>query len=245
MSAQQFDFTGRTAVVTGAAGAIGRAVACSFAAAGAHVVGLDLRPADDIICCDVTDEESVGQVLGVVAAGHKVTDLVHCAGVVSVGGVLTVPADEIRQVLNINLMSAFIIAQAAGRLLGPGSAMTFLGSQAAVHGAPGWAAYCAAKAGVARLVEALAKELGPSGIRVNAVCPGSVDTPMTGQAIDLIARGEGAETAAIRHRYERTNPLGRMASTDEIAEICLFLSSPLASYINGASIMVDGGERPG
>jgi NAD(P)-dependent dehydrogenase (short-subunit alcohol dehydrogenase family) len=245
VTARQFDLDGRTAVVTGAAGAIGAAVARSFAQAGAQVVGLDLRPADDIICCDVTDEASVGRVLGDVAAAHKVTDLVHCAGVVSVGDVLTVPADAIRQVLDINLMSAFIVAQAAGRLLGPGAAMTFLGSQAAVHGAPGWAAYCAAKAGVARLVESLAKELGPSGIRVNAVCPGSVDSPMTGRAIDLIARGEHADATVIRRRYEQGNPLGRMASADEIADICLFLSSPLASYINGASIMVDGGERPG
>lgn len=232
-------------MVTGAAGAIGAAVARSFAQAGAEVVGLDVRAADDIICCDVTDEASVGRVLGDIAARHKMTDLVHCAGMVSVGDVLAVPAGEIRQVLNINLMSAFIVAQAAGPLLGPGAAMTFLGSQAAVHGAPGWAAYCAAKAGVARLVEALAKELGPSGIRVNAVCPGSVDTPMTGRAIDVIAEAEHAEAAAIRRRYEQGNPLGRMASAEEIAGICLFLSSPLASYINGASIMVDGGERPG
>jgi NAD(P)-dependent dehydrogenase (short-subunit alcohol dehydrogenase family) len=242
---QRFDLCGRTAVVTGAAGAIGAAVARSFGRAGAHVVGLDVRAADDIICCDVTDEASVGRVLGDIAARHKMTDLVHCAGMVSVGDVLTVPAGEIRQVLNINLMSAFIVAQAAGPLLGPGAAMTFLGSQAAVHGAPGWAAYCAAKAGVARLVEALAKELGPSGIRVNAVCPGSVDSPMTGRAIDVIAEAEHADAATIRRRYEQGNPLGRMASADEIAGICLFLSSPLASYINGASIMVDGGERPG
>jgi NAD(P)-dependent dehydrogenase (short-subunit alcohol dehydrogenase family) len=245
VTAQRFDFGGRTAVVTGAAGAIGAAVARSFARAQAHVIGLDVRPGDGIIYCDITDEASVGGVMADIAARHQVTDLVHCAGVLSVGDVLTVPADEIRQVLNINLVSAFIVAQAGGRLLGPGGAMTFLGSQAGVHGAPGWAAYCAAKAGVARLVEALAKELGPSGIRVNAVCPGSVDSPMTGHAIELIATAEGAEAAAIRQRYERASPLGRMASTDEIAGICLFLSSPMASYINGASIMVDGGERPG
>jgi NAD(P)-dependent dehydrogenase (short-subunit alcohol dehydrogenase family) len=245
VTAPPFDFGDRTAVVTGAAGAIGAAVARRFAQAGARVVGLDVRPADDIVCCDVTDEASVGPVLRDVAARHNVTDLVHCAGVLSVGDVLDVPADEIRRVLSVNLMSAFIVAQAAGRLLRPGAAMTFLGSQAAVHGAPGWAAYCAAKAGVARLVEALAKELGPGGIRVNAVCPGTVDNPMTEQAIGLIAEGEQAGAAAIRRRYEQGNPLRRMASTDEIAGVCLFLSSPLASFINGASIMVDGGERPG
>lgn len=245
MTGEAFDFSGRTAVVTGAAGAIGAAVARRFAAAGAQVIGLDVRPGDGIISCDITDEAAVGEALASIGARRQVTDLVHCAGVISVGDVLAVPAGEIREVLNVNLMSAFIVAQAAGRLLAAGAAMTFLGSQAAVHGAPGWAAYCAAKAGVIRLVEALAKELGPSGIRVNAVCPGTVESPMTQHAAGLIAAGEGADAAEVMRRYERGNPLGRIASTDEIAGVCLFLSSPLASFINGASIMVDGGERPG
>jgi NAD(P)-dependent dehydrogenase (short-subunit alcohol dehydrogenase family) len=123
--------------------------------------------------------------------------------------------------------------------------MTFLGSQAWAHGAPGWAVYCAAKAGVTRLVEALAQELGPAGIRVNAVCPGAVDSPMMRRAADLIAASAGADPAGVSQRYARENPLQRMASPDEIAGVCLFLCSPLASYINGASIMVDGGDRPG
>jgi NAD(P)-dependent dehydrogenase (short-subunit alcohol dehydrogenase family) len=245
MTAEPFDLTGRTAVVTGAAGAIGSAVARRFEAAGAHVIGVDLRAGPNVISCDITDEASVGPVLARVSTERQVTDLIHCAGVLLVGDVLDVPAAEIRRVLDVNLLSAFVVAQAAGKLVGPGAAMTFLGSQAGVHGAPGWAAYCAAKAGVARFVEALAKELGPSGVRVNAVCPGTVDTPMTQRAADLIAAGESLDTATVMQRYRQQNPLRRMATTDEIAGVCLFLSSPLASFINGASIMVDGGERPG
>ena len=245
MTGQPFDLAGRSVVVTGASGAIGAAVTSRFAAAGARVTGLDIRPGDGIIGCDILDEAAIARALADVTAHGRLTDLVHCAGVLSVGDVLAVPTPELRRVLDVNLTGAFILARAVGPLLGRGAAMTFLGSQAAAHGAPGWAAYCAAKAGVARLVEALAKELGPSGIRVNAVCPGTVDSPMTRQAADLVAAGQGADADAVRQRYERENPLGRMATTDEIAGVCLFLSSPLASYINGASIMVDGGDRPG
>lgn len=245
MTDQAFDFSGRRAVVTGAAGAIGAAVARHFAAAGAHVTGLDLRPGPGIETCDITDEAAVGQAFAHLTARQQVTDIVHCAGVVSVGEVLEVPAAEIRRVLNVNLMSAFIVAQAAGRMLTAGATMTFLGSQAGVHGAPGWAAYCAAKAGVVRLVEALAKELGPRGLRVNAVCPGTVDSPMTRHAAELMAAGNAVSPAEIMQRYEQGNPLRRIATTDEIADVCLFLASPLAAFINGASIMVDGGERPG
>ena len=235
------DLSGRTVLVTGAAGAIGTAVSRVFAAAGALVIGLDVRAGDGVIGCDVTDEASVGQTL----AGMEMTDLVHCAGVLSVGEVLATPAGEIRQVLDVNLMSCFVVAQAVGGRLGSGATMTFIGSQAGVHGAPGWAAYCAAKAGVSRLVEALAKELGPAGIRVNAVCPGAVDSPMMRRVADLIAARAGADPAVVSQRYAQENPLQRMASPDEIAGVCLFLCSPLASYINGASIMVDGGDRPG
>jgi NAD(P)-dependent dehydrogenase (short-subunit alcohol dehydrogenase family) len=245
MTSEPFDLAGRTALVTGAAGAIGSAVACRFTAAGARVIGLDLQAARNIISCDIADEASVNKAVASVSTRWQVTDLIHCAGVVSVGDVLTTSAAEVRHVLDVNLMSAFIVAQAVGKLVGPGAAMTFLGSQAGVHGAPGWAAYGAAKAGVIRLVEALAKELGPSGVRVNAVCPGTVDSPMTQHAVDLIAASEGIDAVEVMQRYRQQNPLRRIASTEEIAGVCLFLSSPLASFINGASIMVDGGERPG
>ena len=208
MTGQPFDFADRSVVVTGAAGAIGTAVASRFALAGANITGLDISPGDGIIGCDIMDEASIAQALADVTGGDLVTDLVHGAGAVSVGNVLSVPTADSAPCSDVNLTGAFIIARAVGPLMGRGAAMTFLGSQAAAHGAPGWAAYCAAKAGVARPVEALAKELGPNGIRVNAVCPGTVDSPMTRQAIGLIAAGQGADADMVKQRYERENPLG-------------------------------------
>ena len=245
MSGEEIDLDGRAVVVTGAAGAIGGAVMRRFASAGAQVAGLDLHDGEGITKCDITDEAAVGQVLATLGADPPVTDLVHCAGVVAVGALRDTAVEEIRQVLDVNLLSSFIVAKAAARILPPGGVLTFLSSQAAVHGAPGWAAYCATKAGVVRLVEALAKELGPEGIRVNAVCPGTVASPMTRRVAGRLAAAEGTSAEEVSRRYEAGNPLGRMASPEEIAGVCLFLSSPLASFINGASIMVDGGERPG
>jgi NAD(P)-dependent dehydrogenase (short-subunit alcohol dehydrogenase family) len=239
------DFTGRRVAVTGAAGAIGAAVARRFAAAGAQVTGLDLRPGPGVTGCDITDEAAVRQVLTQLSRPRPLTDLVHCAGILGVGELLAVPAAQIRRVLEVNLMGAFLVAQVAGGLLTSGATMTFLGSQAGGHGAPGWAAYCATKAGVSRLVEALAQELGPAGVRVNAVCPGTVDSPMTRRAADLIGPARGVTAAEVLRDYARDNPLRRIATADEIAGVCLFLASPLASYINGASIVVDGGDRPG
>ena len=238
------DLQGRRVLVTGAAGAIGTAVTATLADAGAEVVGFDTRPGPGVVTCDVTDERSLVGAVQTAAAEGPLTDVVHCAGMVSVGTIGHTPLAEISRVLEVNLLSCFLLLKALPPVLPPGATITLLSSQAAVHGAPGWAAYGAAKAGVLRVVEAAAKELGPD-IRVNAVCPGSVRSPMGDTAIARSAAAEGTTPAAVARRYEQDNPLGRMALVEEIAAVCLFLVSPLASYVNGTGLFVDGGDRPG
>ena len=91
-------------------------------------------------------------------------------------------------------------------------------------------------------MQCTAQELAPRGVRVNAVCPGAVDTPMSDRLVAQLAGLDGVEPAALRRRYEAGAPIGRYATPDEIARVCVFLASDLAAYVVGASLVVDGGE---
>jgi meso-butanediol dehydrogenase/(S,S)-butanediol dehydrogenase/diacetyl reductase len=232
----------RTILVTGAQGAIGSAVLDQAREQGYRTIGVDARPADGVLGCDITDEAAVNALF---REAGQVTDVVHAAGIVGVGSVIDTSIEEVDRLIRVNLLGSFVVARAAALALPAGGTLTFLASQAWAHGAPGWAAYCASKAGVVRLVEALAKEIGPRGVRVNAVSPGTVESPMIDGVADLIARLEDRPRDDVLDSYRLGNPLRRMARPEDIAEACLFLASPAADYINGANLAVDGGDRPG
>lgn len=239
------DLSGRVVLVTGAAGAIGRAVRGAFERAGATTWGVDLRADQDVGVCDTTDEAAVEDAFATAARVGPVTDVVHAVGAVAVGRLADMALEDVERVIRVNLLSSFVVARTAAARLPAGGTLTMLSSQAGVHGAPNWSVYCASKAGVLRLVESLAKELGPRGVRVNAVCPGSVDTPLMDDVIAVLAALEGVASGDVRRHYEDAVPLRRLARPEEVAGVCVFLASPGASYVNGAAVMVDGGERPG
>jgi NAD(P)-dependent dehydrogenase (short-subunit alcohol dehydrogenase family) len=245
---------GRHALVTGAAGGIGSAVVQAFRAHGATTCGADLaglsgKPASgdamDIVFVDVTDEASVEAAFVTASAAHRLTDVVHAAGAVSVGPLAELSVAELRRVLEVNLVGSFLVARAASRLLAGGSTITLVSSQAGLRGGALWSAYSAAKAGVLRLAESLAEELGPTGIRVNTVCPGSVQTPMIDQAIDRLAELLGTSPEVLRKDYLSRIPFGRFAEPAEVANACVLLASPLASYVSGTALIVDGAELSG
>lgn len=236
---------GRVALVTGAGGAIGRAIRVAFEDAGARCLAADLLAGDELLACDVTDEASVAAGFEIAQSIGPVTDVVHAAGIVSVGLVEDLPVAELRRVIEVNLVGSFVVARAAARAVTGGGSITFLSSQAGLRGAASWSAYSASKAGINRLVESLAQELAPRGVRVNAVCPGSVETPMSDEAIHRLAALSATPAAEVRARYLDDIPLRRFARPEEVASVCVFLASSLASYVTGTSIVVDGGEVSG
>ncbi len=236
---------GRVALVTGAGGAIGRAIRVAFEDAGARCLAADLLAGDELLACDVTDEASVAAGFEIAQSIGPVTDVVHAAGIVSVGLVEDLPVAELRRVIEVNLVGSFVVARAAARAVTGGGSITFLSSQAGLRGAASWSAYSASKAGINRLVESLAQELAPRGVRVNAVCPGSVETPMSDEAIHRLAALSATPAEEVRARYLDDIPLRRFARPEEVASVCVFLASSLASYVTGTSIVVDGGEVSG
>jgi NAD(P)-dependent dehydrogenase (short-subunit alcohol dehydrogenase family) len=161
--------------------------------------------------------------------------LVHAAGVGGAGPIDTIDDASWDAVLDVNVRAQALIVQAllpALREANPGSAIVGISSVEAFTGNEMLTAYCASKAALLGLTRALAHRLGRDAIRVNAVCPGAVDTPMLGRFLAI----EGA-----RRRLEQRVPLGRIADPDELARVVRFLLSDDASYIHGAAVTVDGG----
>lgn len=232
---------GRRALVTGAAGAIGGAICAEFSRHGAECVGADLTPGPDLIACDVSDEVSVGAAFEEAARGGPLSDVVHAAGIVSVGSVAEHSLAEFRRVIDVNLVGTFLVAREAARRVEDHGAITLISSQAGLKSGAFWSAYSAAKAGVLRIAESLALELAPRGVRANAVCPGEVETTMIVDAMDAIAKLRATAPEAVRKVYTDEIPLGRFATPEEVARVCVFLASPLADYVTGSAQTVDGG----
>lgn len=230
-------------VVTGAASGIGAAVAALAEADGWDVARLDRAFAGGTdaagrYTADIVDERQVGDAVDAITStwGAPPDALVHCAGVYRVAESTSVDAAAWDDVLNVNARGSFLVARAfAAAMMAAGSPGTvvLVGSVASSRGDAGEpsAAYAASKGAVSSLARQLAVEWGPSGIRVNAVVPGVIVTPMT-----TIVDDAGA-TAALLERL----PMRRLGRADEVAAACMFLAGPHSSYITGTEITVDGG----
>jgi NAD(P)-dependent dehydrogenase (short-subunit alcohol dehydrogenase family) len=228
--------------VTGAARGIGAAIADAFERAGAVVVRVDMHGSDGILACDVTDEKALALLFDEVQAGGALHDIVHAAGIAIVGAVAETSVDDFRHVIDVNLTGSFLVARQAAQRLSVGGNLVFIASQGGLKGGALWGAYCASKGGVLRLADCLAEELAPRGIRVNSISPGSVDTAMTASTMAEVARRSASTLEAVRSEHESSIPMRRFAHPEEIGRTAVALCSDLFSYVNGANIVVDGGE---
>lgn len=247
------DLTGKVALVTGASQGIGARIARTLHAAGAAVVlshpGLPATTSDaerlaaefnaqrpgsaDTLAADVADAEAVRGMMQMTQARRGGLDfLINNAAILRDRTIAKLSSDDWQAVIDVNLTGVFHCCKFGLEVMRDGGAIVSLGSIAAIHGFFGQANYAAAKAGVQAMMRVLAREAARRGIRANAIAPGVIDTAMAA-TIPEAARAEMLKQI----------PLARLGTPDEVANVALFLCSPLASYVSGQTIEVNGGWR--
>lgn len=242
-------FVGKVAVVTGAASGMGAATAREFAATGGQVIIVDrneplaAQVANEInagppVLGDVSDPTFCKRAVETALERHGRLDvLVNAAGIIVRADALNTSDEQWQRIMDVNVKGLFFMSRAAVphmKRLGQGAIVNF-GSIWGTVGATGAVAYCASKGAVHQITRAMALDHVKDGIRVNAVCPGEVNTPM------LASERTEPVTAELMERLAATVPLGRLAEPIEIARVVLFLASNASSYITGALVTVDAG----
>ena len=240
------DLTGKNALVTGAAKGIGRAIAERLRAAGANVTLADLDASGDatakeiggsFVVCDITNADQLSVAVTAAARGGNLDILVNNAGIYPTTGPIDKVSDSfVSRLLEVNVRAQYSAAREAARAMKDGGAIVNLASIAGIRGGANITAYSASKGAVIALTRAFANELGPRGIRVNAIAPGIIDTPGVQEQMAPLKAGGLDIDAAIA-----ANPLRIAGQPDHIARVTLFLVSELAAFITGQTVVVDGG----
>lgn len=253
--------SGRVAVVTGGASGIGLAIARGFAAEGARVCIADLgaercaaaatsiRHEAFAVELDLRDLASIEAVVREVAASAGGIDvLVNCAGVFGMQPFVDLTVAEYTRIFDVNVRGTMFMIQAAARQMigqGRGGTIVNIASGAGRRAAPGAAIYSASKAAVVSLTQCAALELVGHGIRVNAIAPGAVETPMWSQVEREFSRALDVPLGSAKPAQVAATPIARMSSPDEYVGAALFLASDASSFVVGQTFNIDGGMNLG
>jgi len=245
---------GKTAVITGGSSGIGLGISLSFAQLGCHVVPTsepgteerieqaveriqELKARSFALATDVTDAEQIDRLVRRVLEELGSLDiLVNCAGITSRKPSLEVAEEDWDKVIDVNLKGTFLACQKAGEVMisqGRGSIVN-IASLASFVAYPEVVAYCASKGGVLMLTRALAVEWAESGVRVNAIAPGDILTPLTRSMVE--------KDPERRRRMEARIPMGRLGEVEEVVGAAVYLASDASCYVTGHTIVVDGGH---
>lgn len=232
----------RAAIVTGAASGIGEAVTRQLRVLGVRVAGIDLAhsPSATMSCrADLRDADALAAAVKEAASAHgDATILVHCAGICPAGSLLETDEATYLDTYNVNAVSIIRLLRLCvpGMQRQGGGSVVLTSSINARYATPTLAAYAASKAAVESLVRTASLELAPSQIRVNAIAPASVDTPMLQASFD-----RDSDPASARERNVERHPLGRLGAADDVAALATFLVGDDSAWITGTVIPVDGG----
>lgn len=238
------------AIVTGASGAIGSVIATRLAADGFHVVGVDQRdgglagPGIESLTADVATTSGRRRAIATAVSRGTLAGLVNCAGVVPTTAPLEISVEEWNTTLSVNVVAAYEMCRLAAADMmtrGAGSIVN-IGSVAGSRPSPANLVYGASKAALASVGTSLAAALAPHGIRVNTVCPGLIDTPLTAQTDLRLAETTGRSVEQVRADRRDAVPLQRLGATDEVADLVAYLISDRAGYITGQAVHVNGGS---
>jgi NAD(P)-dependent dehydrogenase (short-subunit alcohol dehydrogenase family) len=235
-------WAGRAAIVTGAASGIGAAVARRLSDEGAVVTGMDLGPSLDValsLSVDLRNDGAVSEAVDTAAAAHgPATVLVHCAGISPPGSILESDDALYLETYDVNVLSAVRLLRhcVPGMRAAGGGAVVLTSSINARFATPTLAAYAASKAALESLVRTAALEFAPWQVRVNAVAPASIDTPMLQASF-----ARESDPPAARLRNIDRHPLGRLGTPDDVADLVLFLAGEGGAWLTGGVFPIDGG----
>jgi len=242
---------GKVALVTAAAQGIGRAIAEKFAAEGAKLIATDLDPnkldglRGSLHKLDVRAENEIEELGRNISREFGALDiLVNCAGYVHQGSVLDCSDRDWDFSFDLNVKSMHrTIKTFLPPMLGKksGSIINIASAVSSIRGVPNRYVYGATKAAVIGLTKAVAADFIKQGIRCNAICPGTIESPSLGERITAISRETGRSPEAVRDDFVARQPMGRLGTPEEVAYLALFLASDEASYITGQAHLVDGG----